>query len=56
MRIADVVAMVALVVVILVALIIAGNLQSVNDNIAGTLNSSDYNTTSSTLSIILGLG
>lgn len=41
--------MAALVVVILVALIIAGNLQSVNDTIAGTLNSSSYNTTSTSL-------
>ena len=49
MRIADIIALIALVVCVLIGLIIAGNLQNVNDNIAGTLNSSDYNTTSTTL-------
>ena len=49
MRIADIIALIALVVCVLIGLIIAGNLQNVNDNIAGTLNSSDYNATSTTL-------
>jgi len=49
MRIADVIGMAALVVVILVTLIVTGNLSNVSDNIAGDLNSSDYNSTAASL-------
>lgn len=41
--------MAALVVVILVTLILAGNLQTVNETIAGDLNSSVYNSTATSL-------
>lgn len=49
MRIGDVIAMVALVIVILIGAIIAGNLKQVSDTIAGDLNDADYNSTVSTL-------
>lgn len=49
MRIGDVIAMVALVIVILIGAIIAGNLKAVSDTIAGDLNDADYNSTVSTL-------
>lgn len=49
LRIGDVIAMVALVIVILIGAIVAGNLKSVSDTIAGDLNDADYNSTVSTL-------
>ena len=49
MRIGDVIAMVALVIVILIGAIIAGNLKQVSDTIAGDLNDADYNSTVATL-------
>lgn len=49
MRIADIIAMGALVVVILVVAIIVGNLYSVNETIAGSINDASYNATTATL-------
>lgn len=49
MRIADVIAMAALVVVILIALILAGNLQSVAADLKTTIGSEDFNNTVDTL-------
>ena len=49
MRIADIIALTALVIGILIALVIAGNLQYVNEEIKADINDSDYNTTSGTL-------
>jgi len=49
MRIGDLIAMIALVIVILIGAIIAGNLKTVSDTIAGDLDDADYNSTVSTL-------
>lgn len=49
MRIADVIAMTALVICVLIALIIAANLQGVTNTMKLTLNSSQFNTTADTL-------
>lgn len=49
MRIGDAIAMGARVVVILVVAIIAGNLYSVNETIAGDIDNTDYNATTNQL-------
>ena len=49
MRISDIIAMAALIVVILVVAIIIGNLYKVNEDIAADINSSEYNATTATL-------
>jgi len=49
MRIADVIAMTCLVVVVLIALIIAGNLQAVANDLKDSINSSDYSQAVDTL-------
>lgn len=45
MRIGDIIAMGALVIVILVVAIIVGNLYTVNNTIAGNINNAEYNAT-----------
>lgn len=49
MRIADVIAMSALVVTILIALILAGNLQTVAEQLKGSVNNEGFNETVDTL-------
>ena len=49
MRIADVIAMTALIIVVLIALIIAANLQTVANSMKGTINTTGFNTTVDTL-------
>ena len=49
MRIADVIAMTALIIVVLIALIITANLQAVTNSMKGTINSTEFNSTADAL-------